>query len=83
MTTQPTAEAVLNRHFIEMRHRLIDLAAILDRIDRAGDAANLRDDARLASVRAALETLGGAAPARAERVQKLFSLPYDPAWREA
>jgi hypothetical protein len=36
----------------------------------------------LAQIRQALEALTVPGPGRAETVQRLFSLDYDPAWRE-
>ena len=51
--------------------------AILDRIDRGG---GLPADPRVANIRKAVQTLLGGADGRAEAVQTIFSLPYDPAW---
>jgi hypothetical protein len=69
---------MLNREFLGIRSRLIDLAASLDRIDRAEGAAG--DDPRLDRIRRSLEILGAAAGDRAEQLQQLFSLPYDHDW---
>jgi hypothetical protein len=77
MQPLPAREA-LDRYFLEIRSKLLDLAAALDRIDRGG---GLPADPRLEQVRQALAVLQGAEAGRAERVQQLFSLPYDPAWR--
>jgi hypothetical protein len=41
----PTRKELLDLQFIEMRHRLIELAAFLDRIDRHGGEDDFRDDA--------------------------------------
>lgn len=68
----------LDREFLTIRARLIDLAAMLDRLDRAQDAAT--DDPRLASVRRSLEILAEREPGRVERIQLGFSLPYDENW---
>jgi hypothetical protein len=74
-----TAEQALDQYFLEARAKLLDLAAILDRIDRGpGDTSG---DPRLKNVARALEVLGDGSPARAERVQQIFSLDYDPAWK--
>jgi hypothetical protein len=64
---------MLDREFFGIRCRLIDLAASLDRIDRAGGHA--ADDPRLLQIRRSLETLAGNASDRAERIQLEFSLP--------
>jgi hypothetical protein len=74
------AKQVLERDFLGSRCRLVDLAAALDRIDRApGSAA---DDPRLSQIQAALAILADGQPDRAERVQMLLSLPYRPNWRQ-
>jgi hypothetical protein len=79
MTPLPANKA-LDSYFLEARARLLDLAAILDRIGRGAGAAGAADDPRLAKVRQALAVLGDESGGRAERVQKLFSLDYDPSW---
>lgn len=76
-----TAERILNEEFLEIRCRLIDLAAALDRIDAAPGREALADDPRLASIRDALALLAAPGPDRTERIQMVFSLPYDPHWR--
>jgi hypothetical protein len=68
----PTAIDVLDRDFLSIRCRLIELAAALDRIDRAQRSA--AGDPRLAQIRRSLEILAGPAADRAERVQMEFSL---------
>jgi hypothetical protein len=73
------APAALDAYFLEARSKLLDLAAILDRIDR-GAGANGVEDTRLAKVRQALAVLGDPNGSRAERVQRIFSLDYDPTW---
>ena len=75
------AKAALDAYFIEARSKLLDLAAILDRIGRGADAATVTADPRMARIRAALQALLDKPAARAEDVQTLFSLPYDPEWK--
>ena len=79
MTPLPAAQA-LDRYFLEARSKLLDLAAILDRIGRGRDASAVADDPRLDKIRQALEVLHDRSGGRAERVQKIFSLDYDAAW---
>lgn len=74
------ASEVLDREFLDVRKRLIDLAATLDRIDRAEGAPS--DDPRLDNIRRSLEILSGDTPDRAEQIQLLFSLPYEDGWRK-
>ena len=80
MTPLPAAQA-LDAYFLEARARLLDLAAILDRIGRGSGAPGAQADPRLQKVREALTVLLNQPDGRAEAVQKLFSLDYDPAWR--
>ena len=73
------AAKVLDAYFLEARSKLLDLAAVLDRIDR-GDEAEA-DDPRVERIRQALAVLANATGDRAERIQMIFSLPYDPNWK--
>jgi hypothetical protein len=83
-----TAPQLLARDFLEIRAKILEIAACLDRIDR-GDGS-VGDDPRLAQIHAGLEALsaddgqGRAAlrGARAEQVQLIFSLPYEEGWRK-
>lgn len=80
MTPLPAGKA-LETFFLEARSKILDLAAILDRIERGKDAAGLGGDARLRRIAEALEILRSAGSDRAERVQQVFSLDYDPDWK--
>ena len=64
----------------EIRARILELAAALDRIDRAAEGPTHPPDRRLAQIRSALETLVVPEPDRAETIQRIFSLNYDPNW---
>ena len=79
--TPLAADKALDAHFLEARSKLLDLAAILDRIGRGRDAAGVDGDPRLEKIRRALEVLHDRSGGRAERVQQVFSLDYDPAWK--
>jgi hypothetical protein len=76
LTPLPAAQA-LDAYFLEARSKLLDLAAILDRIDHGGGVK----DSRLERIRQAAELLTASGPDRAARVQELFSLPYDSNWK--
>jgi hypothetical protein len=80
MTPLP-ADQALDRHFLDTRCKLLDLAAILDRIGRGKDYASVEQDRRLQMIREALEVLHDRSGARAERIQRIFSLDYDPGWQ--
>ena len=79
MTSPADATALLDRHFLEVRARLLEVAATLDRLDRAqGDVS---DDPRKQQLATAIELLSATESGRAERLQRLFSREYDAAWR--
>lgn len=62
---------IIDLYFMEHRAKLIDIAAFLDRVDRA--AADVNDDFRMAALRKALGLLLDGAPDRARRVLESFS----------
>jgi hypothetical protein len=71
-----TAPEILDREFLTIRGKLLEVAAALDRIERgAGTAAG---DPRWTKLRESLEILGRDGAQRAEQLQLLFSLPYEP-----
>ncbi len=74
------AAEVLEREFLVVRAKLLEVGATLDRIDRA--EGRVEDDRRMALVRQALEVLLQKDADRAEQIQLLFSLDYDDGWRE-
>jgi hypothetical protein len=76
------AKQALDNYFLEARSKLLDLAAILDRIGRGRDAADTDNDARLEKIRKALEVLHDRSGGRAERIQRIFSLDYDSGWEK-
>jgi hypothetical protein len=80
MTPLPAAKA-LDSYFLEARSKLLDLAAILDRIGRGEGASTTARDPRLDKIRQGLEILLDPSGGRAERVQKVFSLEYDSGWK--
>ena len=82
MSTSLTAAALLDRDFLEIRHRLIDIAAAWDRIDRAADANAVRADPRITRIAEAVAVLTDDKPDRTRRVQMVFSEPYVKNWRE-
>jgi hypothetical protein len=73
---------VLDHDFLETRCKILEIAAILDRIDRAPARHGEHPDPRLAHLRQAIEALLEPGPGRAETVQRIFSRDYDPGWRE-
>jgi len=68
-----TAKEVIDRYFLENRAKLIDLAAFLDRIDRAGVSVAHESDYRLRALFSALDILTDGKNNRARRVLEVFS----------
>jgi hypothetical protein len=65
---------LIDEYFIENRTRLLDIAAFLDRLDRAEDSA-AEQDFRMRAFREALGVLCEGESARTERIQRIFSDP--------
>ena len=64
-----TRQQVLDLYFLDARHKLIELAAFLDRDERADG----QDDFRLQSFHAALTKLSGNQKQKAKKVLLAFS----------
>jgi hypothetical protein len=80
MSIPMTREQVINRYFLEMRCKVLEVAASLDRMDRADGESNGRDQPRMDQLRRAVRVLLDDGPGRAEKIQKIFSREYDPNW---
>jgi hypothetical protein len=81
MSQALSAVEILNREFLEVRCKILDLAAALDRLERA--EGSVADDPRVLRLREALVTLQSESEDRAEQVQMIFSRTYDDAWQDA
>jgi hypothetical protein len=66
---------LLDRYFLETRAKLLDIAATLDRLDRAPGGPPPPPRPRLHFIQDALTILAGNAPNRAEQIQQRYSLP--------
>jgi hypothetical protein len=62
-------QQILDLYFLDARHKLIELAAFLDRVERADG----KDDFRLKSFRVALAKLSGGKKEKAKNVLLAFS----------
>ena len=72
------AKQILDRQFLEMRARILELAASLDRLERAeGEVA---DERQMIGILKGLTLLNDGESDRANRVQLLFSREYDENW---
>ena len=64
-----------------LRARLLDVAALLDRLERASGNQPI-DDLTELPVRAIQELLVEGNADRVDRILRLYSREYDPAWQE-
>jgi hypothetical protein len=71
---------VLDQEFLPTRAKLLEVAAALDRLDRA--TGSLASDSRRAQLQAAIQVLLRPEDDRAEQIQLIFSRPYKDSWRE-
>lgn len=80
MSATLSAEVVLDRVYLEVRCKLLEIAASLDRIDRADGNDDARTDPRWQQLREGIAILEKHDTDRAERIQMLFSDPYVVGW---
>jgi len=66
-----TKTDVLNLHFLDARHKLLDVAAFLDRVDRAVGPADFRH-------RALAQSLGILSDGKPDRVTRILQHLSDP-----
>jgi hypothetical protein len=71
-TCLQSRQDVINNYFMEHRSKLIDIAAYLDRIDRA--TGELTQDFRQEAFLAAIKLLLSDGPHRTKRILELFSV---------
>jgi hypothetical protein len=79
MATTQSSEQILDSEFLVIRAKILEVAAALDRIDRAGGVVS---DPRLPKLREAVNLLLASEGNRAEKVQRLFSREFAENWRE-
>jgi len=80
MSNPLEASEVLYREFPEIRAWLLQIGAALDRMERG--IGSVADDPRRQSIDEALRLLLASGADRAEQIQLLFSLRYDPNWKQ-
>ena len=78
------AEQVVEQEFLQVRAKILEIAAFLDRLDPqdAQGISSVNAD-RLKLLRAGCELLLDADSDKAARLQLLFSRKYDEQWRQA
>lgn len=74
------AAEIIDREFLEIRAKILELAASFDRLDRA--AGSVEGDPRMSLISEALQLIGEDQRDRAEQVQLIFSRQYEDDWRE-
>jgi hypothetical protein len=70
MASKMTPEEIIDRYFLEHRAKVLDIAAFLDRVDRAG-AGN--QDFRITALLQCIEELQSKKEGRTERILALLS----------
>lgn len=75
-TNHQTKRQVIDAYFLEHRAKLLDLAAYLDRIDRASGTES-PPDFRDQAFRLALQVLQSDQPQRAKRILEILSVSDD------
>ena len=79
-----TADQIFDESFLEVRAKLLEIAATLDRIDRTADESGPltgKTEPRRLKLDEAIRILLSEGPDRAERLQRLFSREYENDWR--
>lgn len=74
------AKQILDREFLDIRSRILDVASSLDRIQRAD--SDVSKDPRMQQLSEALQIALSDELHRAEKIQLLFSRQYDENWKE-
>lgn len=69
-----TQQQLVDEYFMEVRAKILDVAAFLDRMERSVDR-NAEDDFRMVAMRQALQALCAGAPNRVYDIQMIFSDP--------
>ena len=79
MSIPLTAPAVLDREFLEIRAKILEIAASFDRLNRG--EGSVEGDPRISRIHEALELLCDGNADRAEQIQLVFSRPYEDDWQ--
>ncbi len=70
-----TSSQLIDEYFVENRNRVLEIAAFLDRLDRADESGKSVLDFRLRAMAEALNVLAGPAGSRLGRIQEILSDP--------
>ena len=80
MSNPSSIPSVLDREFLPIRAKILEIAASLDRAERVSD--NPAADPRWQQLETGINLLLQKKGNRAEQVQLLFSRPYETQWRQ-
>jgi hypothetical protein len=80
MSKVRSSSDVFEQEFLPIRAKLLEVAAALDRLDRA--SGSVASESRRTQVHAAIQALLRPEEDRAEKVQLIFSRPFEDDWRE-
>jgi len=70
-----STQRIVDEYFIENRHKILDIAAFLDRLDRSRDGEDPASDFRVRAFRQALALLNEPGPDRVRRIHMVFTDP--------
>jgi hypothetical protein len=79
MTKVRSSTDVFDQEFLPIRAKLLEVAASLDRLDRA--SGSITSESRMKQVHAAIQVLSRPNDDRAEQIQLIFSRPFEDDWR--
>ena len=85
LPSESNADEIFEHSFLEVRAKLLEVAAVLDRVDRAEEEhGSLRGTANQLRSKTddAVRILLSEGPDRARRLQQLFSREYESDWRD-
>lgn len=75
------ADHIFDRVFLETRAKLLEVAATLDRLDRAEGTDQVSSDFRMEQIRKSIDIIQNGSGDRAEQLQIVFSDPYEEGWK--
>jgi len=81
MSESLTAEQIFDHVFLQTRAKLLEVAATLDRLERAAGAEAVESDFRMGQIRKSIDLIRNESGNRAEQLQIIFSDPYDESWK--
>ncbi len=76
------AEQVVEQEFLQIRAKILEIAAFYDRLENDDAPLSEANQQRLKLLREGCQLLLESAPNKASRVQLLFSRQYDESWRK-